>query len=53
MKLKPTEKQIDAVLKWCDEAFDNGTHYPGESYEEGAKSAILWMRGDVTDSPME
>lgn len=53
MKEPPTQKQIDAVLNWCDEAEDEGrSHYPGMTYEQGVAAAIRWLR-EGWDSPME
>ena len=54
---KPTQREIDDILNWCAEAIDDGSHYPGMTYEEGVQDAIAWLRGkgerpDRDDCPM-
>ncbi len=42
----PTQTQIDDVLDQCIQALDNGSRWPGMSYEQGVEAAIRWMQGD-------
>lgn len=48
----PTQDQIDEVLSQCVEALDDGSRWPGMSYEQGVEAAIRWMQGDGSN-PME
>lgn len=50
---KPTQEEIDDCLDWCVESFDKNTNYPGMTYEQGVKDAILWMQGNSTTGPHE
>lgn len=43
--MEPDIEEVDEVLNTCSEAFDNGSRYPGMSYEQGVQDAILWMQG--------
>ncbi len=45
---KPAAAEIDDVLIWCFEAMDNGSHFPGMTYEQGVDDAIRWMQGEGT-----
>lgn len=42
----PTQREIDDVLGRCCDAMDNGSKFPGMTYEEGIEAAIYWMRGN-------
>lgn len=46
---KPTEFEINTVLDACSDAMENGTAYPGMSYEDGLREGIEWMQegGDL------
>ena len=43
------EKEIEEVLSRVDIASEDGSAYPGMSYEDGVKYAIEWMLS--TDAP--
>lgn len=43
---RPTPNEIDNVLIWCFEAIDNGSHFPGMTYEDGVEAAIRWLQGE-------
>jgi len=43
---RPTQDEIDEILNWCAEGLDEGSHYPGMSYEEGVQDAIQWLQGE-------
>jgi hypothetical protein len=34
-------------------AIEEGSKYPGMTYEEGVRAALEWVTGDVDDHPME
>lgn len=54
MKLARTDKEIDAVLNRCSDLFDSGDNpWPGETYSEGVKNAVLWLTGLQSDNPMD
>ena len=43
---EPTETEINEVLDKCAQACNEGSKFPGMSYEEGVKYAIEWMHGE-------
>ena len=47
----PTQSEIDDVLNQCADAIDDGSRWPGMSYEQGVEAAIRWMLGDF-ENPM-
>ena len=49
---KPSQKQIDDALNKASEGIDEGTKWPGMSYEEGVKAGIEWVLGYNDDDPM-
>lgn len=51
--IKRTQEEIDNVLNLADEGFDDGTRYPGMSYEDGIKAFAEWLFGDTDDNPFE
>lgn len=48
-----TESEINDVLNKCCEADENGSVYPGMSYEDGVKAGIEWVTGDTDEPPFE
>lgn len=50
--MEPTQKEIDDTLDLCGESRDNGSKYPGMTYEDGVDAAIRWMQGDQ-ENPLE
>ena len=52
-KIKRTDAEIDRVLNKTAEGIDEGSAYPGMSYEEGIQSFALWLFGDTEDSPFD
>ncbi len=48
----PKQSEIDDVLNACCEAEEEGSNWPGMSYEQGVQAAILWMQG-YGSNPME
>lgn len=54
MANKPTQTEIDDVLNECSEIADNeGTKYPGMTYEQGVAAGIRWATGDDSTNPLE
>ena len=49
--IKRTQSEIDEVMNWAGEAFDEGSRFPGMSYEEGIMAAIDWLMGHTEDRP--
>ncbi len=37
------KKEIEEVLEWAMKGIDQGSQYPGMSYEEGVRDAIDWI----------
>ena len=50
---KPTQQQIDDVLNRAAEAEEEGTKWPGMSYEQGVKAGIEWVLGYIDSNPMD
>lgn len=48
-----SDKEIDDVLNWAFEGMDQGSHYPGMSYEQGIEAALNWVTGQNDDNPAE
>lgn len=39
------KKEIEELLEWAAEGINNGSKYPGMSYEEGIRDALDWVTG--------
>jgi len=52
-QVKPSDAEIDRVLNWVAEADEDGSHYPGATYEEGVRATIEWMMGRIQSAPDE
>lgn len=50
---KREDAEINRVLDKAMKAFDEGTNYPGMSYEQGIMDAIQWIVGETDDEPLE
>lgn len=48
-----SEEEINDQLCAAVEAMDQGSKYPGMSYEEGVKYALEWVLGYSDEKPME
>ena len=46
-----TAEEIADVMDWVLEAADEGTHYKGQTYEEGIERMYYWLIGDHDDDP--
>lgn len=42
---QPSQEEINDVLAGCDNAEELGSSFPGMTYEQGVKYAVLWMQG--------
>lgn len=40
---------MDQVEDWCMDADNEGSHYPGMTYEQGVMAALDWLSGDAED----
>lgn len=48
-----TQDEIDKQLNLANEGIDEGTKYPGMSYEEGIQAMYDWLTGFIDNAPME
>lgn len=46
-----TPEELDTVLNWAAEGEDQGSHYPGMSYEQGIRDMHDWMMGETNHAP--
>ncbi len=45
------EAEIEEQLNWAQQGVDKGSHYSGQSYEEGMLAMWFWLIGDIDDCP--
>ena len=48
-----TDEEIARVENWAVDGIDEGTRYPGMSYEQGILDILFWLRGDSESAPDE
>ena len=48
-----TQTEIDKQLNLVMEGIDEGSKYPGMSYEDGILAMYDWLTGQSDDAPME
>lgn len=48
-----TDKEIDDVLNKAFIGIEDGSVYPGESYEQGIQAFADWLFGDTEDAPFD
>ena len=53
MTIIRTEDGITRLANWAVEGVDNGTHYAGQSYEEGILDALEWLQNPGALAPHE
>lgn len=53
MPVRRTDAEIDDQMNLALESQDNGTRWPGMSYEDGVDAALRWVTGQSEDKPME
>ena len=46
-------KEIYDLMNWAQEGVDQGTRYPGMSYEQGILDALMWLDGSSDHNPMD
>jgi hypothetical protein len=47
-----SEQEIESLLEQCLVAENEGSDYPGMSYEQGIKCAIEWVIGHTDEHPL-
>lgn len=50
--IKRSESEIDDAVNQAQEGVDQGTKWPGMSYEEGVVAALMWVAGHTDEHPM-
>ena len=53
MDVVRSEEEIARVDNWAAESLDNGSRYPGMTYEQGIMDILAWLRGDEEIAPDE
>lgn len=53
MEIVRAENEIARVENWAVEGIDEGTRYPGASYEQGVVDTLAWLRGNNDTAPDE
>ena len=48
-----TSSEINEQIDLANEGIDQGSKFPGMSYEEGIKNTIDWLYGNIEEPPME
>lgn len=46
-------KEIYDLMNLAQEGVDQGTRYPGMSYEQGILDALMWLDGSSDHNPMD
>lgn len=52
MGIKRTQGEIDDVMNEATEQMDEGSKWPGQTYEEGVESALRWLIDEEAPNPM-
>jgi hypothetical protein len=50
---KRTNNEINEQLNLAADGVDQGSKFPGMSYEQGVENAINWLIGNDDSPPME
>jgi hypothetical protein len=50
--IERTDEEIEDLLDKVVDSFNNGTNFPGMSYEQGIMYAIQWLTGQSDDNPL-
>lgn len=48
-----TDAEIDEQLNIAADGINDGSQYPGMSYEDGIQAFADWLFGDINDKPFE
>ena len=51
MEIKKTEDELYRVLDWAMSCKNNGSHYPGMTYEDGIVYTLDWILGRSDEAP--
>jgi hypothetical protein len=46
-----TDKELNDCEDWASQAEEDGSRYPGMTYEQGVLDTLHWMRGDADVGP--
>ena len=46
-------KEIYDLMNWAKEGVDQGTRYPGMSYEQAILDVLMWLDGSSDHNPMD
>lgn len=52
MTTKLTKDEIEGVIADADAAMDEGTRWPGMTYEQGVAEALRWVIGQNDKNPL-
>ena len=53
VEVERQSKEIYDLMNWAQEGVDQGTRYPGMSYEQGILDALMWLDGSSDHNPMD
>lgn len=53
VKGRQTDAEIDEQLNKAADGINDGSQYPGKSYEDGIQAFALWLFGDTDEKPFE
>lgn len=53
MNIVRSEEEIARLENWAAKGFDEGSHCPGMSYEQGIMDTLSWLCGDTDVAPDE
>ena len=45
------EQDMTDLLDWCMDADNDGSHYPGMTYEQGIRAVLDWLAGESDNPP--
>jgi hypothetical protein len=52
MQIKINKIEIDEQIREASDSIDDGSNFPGMTYEEGVIAALDWVLGNREESPM-
>ena len=52
-EIKRNDDDIAHLEAWAIRAMENGTQYPGMTYEDGVREALDWLFGRSDNSPAD
>lgn len=48
-----SKSEIENLIADANEQMDEGSKYPGMTYEQGIEAACMWILGQQKDHPMK